>query len=459
MSAALRLTLAWFDFLPVQRWLNIIGGGLLALSLLLAIGSGFSEPASLVGGTGKLGVLLILITPVFCCGTALRYISALNTMYLRPNSRTQVLYGATLAITLMAAIAALPVLFEHLNQSISASHAPITRVSAIEVFATAWACGALICIVSFIASASTRASLLIMLTPVVVTQLDLSIRQHLPGVSSGFTIAVMAWIGFAAWYLRARTIRSPGNVQRSGYPRVLSRNTAAAQRPAIAHDAPASRTAALRQYLLGTASPVNLVLPGAVAAVLLLAVLPWLMRESSEAARQIPVVILGLLFWIGAAFGYRIVRRARLLWLRAGVDRGGLFRITERMGMTSGLFFLGPLATGVAAWSLIQRPGPAAHILLGMLPQLSLAPLLFYGFLGFTGSRPLVDRLLLFAMIFWLVIVAAITLPAETLPGTSLKLLAISAVLTWLLRMRALRRWRGLDWRIAQAMPTPMLRR
>jgi hypothetical protein len=455
MNTALRVALTWFDFLSLQRVLNIIGGGFLTLSLTYRLANELGAQLPPWEPLGVLGAVLILITPVAGAGAALRTFSARNAMRLLPYGRARVLCGTTLAITLMAAVATLPVLLAHLGEPVS--H-PLAHANPARVFAIAWTCAALICTFSFIASASARNMLLIILVPLSVSQLLFTLR-YLPAglgdraLASGmlvvlfFTSAALVWLAFCAWYLRAGTIRPTLHLMPGS--QWVSRMRATPADKALAVEPPIARTAAIRQYLLGDAMSLERsflwVALGTLMLGLVLAL--FLSKEGPDVLRISMSVVGYFAMNISVMFGYVPVQRARRLWLRAGIRREDLFRVTERLGVSSGLLLVGIAATGLAVWSLIQRPDLASQILLAVPLQLTLAACLLYACLGYTGTWTLPTLLLDVALGAWLLVVMGLARPVVNVSRTSLILLAATAVLTCLLRMRARRRWSTVHWR------------
>jgi hypothetical protein len=108
VKAALQIVRICFGLVPLQRWLNGIGVALIAMSVGIAIiGPGREFMGLIIAGV--LGMFLIALAPGFCGGAMLRHGLSRTLLHLRPHGRARMLLGATLAITLMAAVAALPV--------------------------------------------------------------------------------------------------------------------------------------------------------------------------------------------------------------------------------------------------------------------------------------------------------------------------------------------------------------
>lgn len=253
-----------------------------------------------------------------------------------------------------------------------------------------------------------------------------------------FAAGVAAWTAFSLWYLAT----SPA----------LRRNPAAAQRAALgaAHALlqPAtrrsarSRAAAATQYLAGTdALTWSAIGAGALAAALL-AAMAFMPVE--------PPLTLNLmaLAMIPATLAAMSVRRARMIWLRAGLDRATLFATTERLALRALILFIALPFAAMTTLAIVRHPDLATPVLLhaGTLLVFAVGAL----FAGMMCTRGALQT-------FGLCVVAgvpSVLIMASLQPGKVTAWLHIGALLLfstaalWL-RSLARRRWVELDWRLA----------
>jgi hypothetical protein len=154
---------------------------------------------------------------------------------------------------------------------------------------------------------------------------------------------------------------------------------------------------------------------------------------------------------------FHVVRRSKLLWLKAPLDRHGLFRACEaealRASTATAIAFC--LVT-IVAWMASSAVGLIpAYLLLGF--HLSArACLLYLGLMHVRGWTAL-DVLCAGALVGgWLVASAAIQEGAVP-PSLMLVLIAAGAGVTLALRLIALYRWHRIDWLVCKP-PDPAAR-
>jgi hypothetical protein len=214
---------------------------------------------------------------------------------------------------------------------------------------------------------------------------------------------------------------------------------------------------ARRQLLIGTASPLGLFIAGAVPALFLLLIWFVVSRVGPpDPTWEIPMLWMMLASMMPATLGYSIARRARFLWLRAGVARAGLFNLAERSGLAAAVVLVLALTIGFLCISLSNRPDRAVVLLLYVAEQWVFAACVFYAGLAATRGWD-AGGVLLAAFIGTLLLAHAIVIQphhgtsAGLVAGALLLLLPVVGLLRWYAR----RRWLVLDWRIARLLNQP----
>jgi hypothetical protein len=167
-----------------------------------------------------------------------------------------------------------------------------------------------------------------------------------------------------------------------------------------------------------------------------------------------------LAFQFGA-LGYATARRARLLWLRAGMTREALFRLGERQALRASLITWAVVAVVAFALSALADPSRIPQQLLYVAASAAVGTVLFYA--GFATVKAWhVGDMLLYIFLGVLFVVqfalAAMAWKDGDSTATTTSILLAAAILTIAMRWLAHRRWRGLDWRIA-TLPTVSSRR
>jgi hypothetical protein len=212
-----------------------------------------------------------------------------------------------------------------------------------------------------------------------------------------------------------------------------------------------SRPVALCQYLTGAESTRAHLLAGTAYGFLLALAFQFVIEPTRE---RTPADYLMFVTIGSASLSYVLVRRARLLWMRAGLDRAGLFAVTERHALRAVLAMFCVPALILVPMALVQRPDLTVSILLYLAAQLTAATCAQYAGLTVTRGWNVTS----FAMcigLSLLFLVMTITLQPHrgAFVWTYLATIVVFGGLTLVLRRSALRAWRSLDWRVAGAMP------
>jgi len=430
MNAVLRVWWTFFTALPLQRWL---GGTGAALCTLLAAG-GF------VSGTYELwifGLLVLFILAVFptlfASPAVFRALSAPRASQLLPRFRARMLGAVAL---LVATLLAIFVLFFVTSAAAANRALPLEPIGYAFAFATAmflW---------MFVQFGDWRWVWLWLAAPAALGVLGLLAPESRALVAAVPAwawpgAALLAWIGFAAWYVRARRI---GPIRFNPQPR--ARAWASAE---LGGALP--RDVALR--MLVTARPpgregwalalVGIVLGVNVAAMSVAA--PFFSFTSSFW----PFGTM-LLLWGHAT---SIVHRSRLLWLRMPGPRDAVRREVERALLRN---VRGAVLLIVAAAVIYASPLVGAspqQVLAGFL--LSACAALFSTYLAFASIPGRALHLVGFGLMI------ALQFPLLAPPFTSPTNVTIVTVAELggaiAFRMLALRRWRQIDWLRLRPLP------
>lgn len=454
MSGPLRIAISYFTLVPVQRWANVAGGSLLALAALI-IAFANDHP---VAGFGvfllTLGLALIGITPVFGGGVAMRVASTPTLLHLRPYGRLRLLAGTTLVITMLAALSALPALV--MDWFVPEPGEPLSdgNVGALVMFEGAWTAMALCWIIMFTISRSLLAFAAIGLIPVVTINVAKYLAPLFPSVTWVFACGLFAWALFALWYLKTPSVKRPEfpihNPLATSFQNSSAVRLAALGTPKGAF----SRERGTFFYIFACGSPLYFVGIGAWVTVLFLLVGVLTQASTGKSEFRMAGQLLGMLpffSFFGASIGYTTARRMRFIWLRAGMDRSGLFRLAERWGLRSVLTAWSMAASAALIIALVSGRGSAMEYILFVVVQGFMTIALFYaGTAAVRNWSP--GELLIYAGITIAFIFQAVTLMPmrDVSMGMMIADLLLAVFLVVYFRWRALRRWQTLDWRVAK---------
>ncbi len=450
MNAVLRIAWGYFSFLPLQRWVNIIGAVLIATGVTLAMAAtNARDSISMSAMLGLPGAFLIALGPIGVGGFALRYASSRSLLHLRPHGRLRMLLGTTLAITLVACVIALPILANHYALTELGSHSRLPAgLQPSAWFLAAWAFAAVFFLIMFMASCSRVLASLAPALAVIAAFASGAADSYTVDLQVIFAVILSAWAIFAVWYLRTSAIRRPTWVHdRSplGFGDFASGHMARLI-PAASLQSMSNR---LRMYLLGSASLLWYFAIGtfpALVLVVMTAVMPQ--KQRVELAS---VSFMFALTLVPGFLGYMTCLRARLLWLKTGLDRIALFRLVERLGLqTAVLTYCGGAAV-ILGVSMRGRQELATVMLFYAADVAALAVSLFY--LGMSFTRGLKAGSVFVGIAVGVVAIPAISV-INPMHGPSFIALSIVAglftAMALLLRWYAMLHWRAIDWRVAQ---------
>jgi hypothetical protein len=456
MRAVVRIALAYFGMLGVQSWINV--AGLLFLAGAAAAFAFGTAPGAVqtVFALCVMGVVIILVIPVCGGGVGMRLGSRPGVLHLRPHGRLRLLLGTTLAVTLAAMLAALPSLAAH-GFLVVHGFDPGTRFAPpLVVFGFAWTLFAAAFIYMFAVSWSLIGMMTFWMLPLAISQLARYVGHWASVVTLAQVMAfgLGAWALFALWYLRTGTIRRPvpkfGNspntmAECSPFQWLLATENARSDQP--------TRRLAISHYLLGCASNRLFVITGAwVGAIFLL-----LHFMGNERPRQ-PVQVLFMLSFLAFHFGamaYATARRARLLWLRAGMSRKALFLLGERQALRASLITWAIVASLALVVTALPDPARIPQLLLYAGAQAVVCIAAFYAGFAIVKDWHVGDMLLFIVLgVLFVVqiVLGALAWRSGRLTVTAVLILVIAGILAIALRLHAARRWSGLDWRIARPL-------
>jgi hypothetical protein len=456
VSAPLQIALIFFSGVRLQSWLNWGAGPLLGIALLWALATDSPRTAITAIAFAMFGVVLLVLVPVYAGGALLRMASTPTIMHLRPHGRRQMLLGATLAITLIAVLITLPAVVYPLSPlRITGKHA-FNNLPPAAVFQFAWGSAALLWVGVF--ALSSRPALL----PFCFIGLALVSRMAAPLISGLpfereqlmvmlFATGIVAWIAFALWYLAGPSVLRRGMigswVSGTGQQDFSRFNPRSLFRRNPASDAPISRAIATSQYLTGADSNWNAVLMGAIITSLITVLLHLLIKQPDQRSLTFILTILAISSVTMTVMG---VRRSRLLWLRAGLDRAALFAVTERHALRATLsLFAVPVAVFVTM-GVTQQPALAAPLLLHTATQMALGACAMYA--GTTVTRGVnAGTFVMFIALGIVGIVAMSILQPHKVISPLAHIVAFSLFsgLALVLRSYAKSAWLKLDWRMA----------
>lgn len=446
MSTVLRIAMTFFSAVPLQRWMNWIAAALMGFALVNLGNDGvmfLAVPAA----------LLAVMVPAFWGGAALRHACTPSLLHVRPHGRAKLLLGATLALTLVAAIAALPFQIEAWSSEAgSARRADVP--SAAFMFQIAWSALVIMWIALFAISRSQLAYALLGVLPVFVFLTGQRLLMHFGPLDWLLPGAALLWVGFGAWLMRTHQVARPA-VMPSGTSSDAHPFGGLMQLlPLSGRSTPAN---ARSLHLLG--GTLSMFVVNGIWIALIFGVVHLTMGNNGRGpgvyGSMFMLPFLGFMF---AAVGFTTARRARMLWLRSGLDRGALFRQAEVTGLRAMLIsWLIPAAVIIFA-VVVRTQRPLPMLLAFALPALALAVGLFYG--GMAMTRGLCVRDAVLALVLGVLFMAELALmhPARELSASNAAIAFAGALLAIVaLRSYAMRAWRQLDWRVAK-MPAPTAR-
>jgi hypothetical protein len=439
------LLLGWST---VTRWLLGIG---LALTGAGVLGLQAAWPArAFFTVAAVFGVITAVISPVVIGGTVFRGLSAPRMLRFIPQGRLKLLLGALgTQLLLTAFIAGVITLMATLAAS-AGMHASLF----VQVFALL----TLQCIGSFAAARLKAGGLLWLMSWALWAQLFAAgfryghLREFLAsqaGLGATAGIALLAWLLFGIFYLKARQIVVPHTEPGA---RPGARAGAKPVRVAAAADSRFTSAQAIPILLTGMPRERRAVIRRWFAAGLAVAMIAAVFNALQGHWNPGSLLIVALCLFAGPAAGSWagvMTQGAKALWFHAGLSRAEVFAQLE---MRSWRVLLGAFALcaalsacwfgvgGGRAPSVAWSPGVLAT-------PLASGALFLYAQLQYVRGRRFLD-LLLFAMAMVLWAVEFITVMGQGAPARIAALIGAQVLLVALLRPLARRRWDRIDWAV-----------
>ena len=438
----LRLALMYLRFMPSQRWVALTAALMMAAGLLMHEISVF-----------LLGAVLLVFFPAMFGGIAMRMVSSGSSLRLRPDGHRQLLLSGLLCTVLLAAMHVGPVLAairlgwlrptpDFPIQVVTITGAARYALLAWSIIASSWL--AMFCIVSV-----PLLGLLLALAPPLLLSVSPGVVAFLDGLSVPFAafplLVATAWVVFAAWYLRVRVLRNPVALTAAVLLRLQGRGQP--QHSAAGH-LTESRNVALRTYLTGSTSWKDLMLGFSISLVSLAPLA--LIAARRPGPRPLLAMVFAMLFAMGGPIlAFSGMRRARFLWLKAGVDRTALFGIVERLtALGTAIFVLVFAAALVLVTMLVQPQALPVLLLFGLAFAAFSFSMMYAAFCFVHPWTPICALPVLLCVAGWGYMVWRL-LPSSDprFADFSVAILA-SVVLAAVLRLIARRRWRAIDWQL-----------
>lgn len=448
MKAALRMALAYFSIVPLQRWLNLAALLLFVAAVITGSRAGSLAARSMAMGMTIFATLLAVMVPALMGGVAMRMASTRTLLHLRPHGRMTMVVAATLVITALAALCVLPGEF---GAWLRVPGARPAGAPLLPVFQVCWAVLALAWISIFAFSFSRYAFGLIGMIPVVTMGLGSRLMPVIPSATWVMAFGLVAWVLFGRWYQRVDSLSRPVSLMTGATwdGRDYSWLNWLVDR--FRSDGAVSRKEAEFVFLVG-GRPMVHVLVGLWVAFIFLAVhlLTGLGRHRPPSGQML--YMLPFVAFYPVTLCYNLTCRSRLLWLRTGLDRPALFRLTESLGLRALLWSWSIVAVVTGLVAVFLDGYPPRFVLEFMAPQMGLAACLAYVGLALVRDWSFGDVLLAIGGMVMFIAATVASVPtlrsANSIAPTVM--LPVTLVFLVLLRSLAAQRWRTLDWRLAR---------
>jgi hypothetical protein len=456
VRAVLRLALMFISFAPLQKWVASLGVAMIGS----AIAFNLDAPAKSMG----VGAMFLVVVPALFGGFSLRMASAGSAVHLRPGGHWKIFSGALLATLLLAAAM---VLAQWIPYNLGWVHAEgralgfFTAEGTLHLAIVVWSVISLLWLGTFVGIGSQQLGFGIL---ALVFLGGITGSSWLDNISLPFVTlpgaAALAWITFAIWYLRRPRIRSL--LQReleSNYGTEQQQNVTQRAMRWLLDNRSQGRDAAIRAYLLGTPSLKSQVFSSLIGMVMLTPLAVILARgNSSQILADVPLAFFGIQGLTGGSLAVAATRRSRMLWLRAGMDRGSLFGVVERWTLTAAAVALLTVAVPVGALSIWLSP-ERWHLFIGGMVALTAfsVAMLYAGMALICRKWEVVSISLGVSLLVVLGVLIAYLLPSLGATATraltaTLASLALAAVMRAFARVR----WRNVDWRVVRPPALPL---
>jgi hypothetical protein len=313
-----------------------------------------------------------------------------------------------------------------------------------------WPLAALGWILMFAASRTLLFAVVFPLVPLSAMKLP-ALFEAFPALEGWHVVAfgVAAWLLFGIWYLRTGRIAPPSgqhmNLAAAGtaspaFIWMLDRKESGTDTT--------SPALATFHNLMGTASYRLFVVTGAWTGLVFIAV-SLVTPTPRSGANALLLFMLPFMSVQCAVMAFTTARRARLLWLRTGMDRNHLFHLADKLALRASLATWGIVAGLALAFMLVSRPDDAMRIVLFVGAQGVVAICMHYVGLTLVRDGDVSDVLLGIVSLALLLLQMVLAQPGGDIPSRQpLITLATAVALLLPLRWYAHRRWRAIDWRL-----------
>jgi hypothetical protein len=444
VNTVLRITLTYFSVVPLQKWLSITGVLLITLALLMR-----SPPFAIASG---LGVVFLVMVPALLGGASMRLGSSRTVLQLRPYSRWRMLAAALLTACLMTLVCVFirwAVMLSGMGPANGNTSA--AQVTLAEFALAIWGGLSILWLVSFVGSGSGMWATLFGVGFIAMTSNKWEPLRALgsPPIVLA-TVGAACWVGFAFWYQQVLQVRRPGRMSSSS-PMGMGENNTGGWYSSMTESRSDSRAVAIKAYLLGTTSQIGFLLPGIMSALVVLPIY-FLQRKQGNGVVMLPVTFLTIFSGVAGGMSYMVARRARMLWLRAGLDRAGLFALGERTAAQAFSQMVISAALVLGIFSIVVKPEMTPRILVFIATQVAFATVLFYFGLSRTRNWTAAGIAACIVLGLGMILQMILLLPQTTgiPPVIAPALFGISVSLALLLRQHARRRWLSLDWHLTR---------
>jgi hypothetical protein len=408
-----------------------------------------------------LGLVLLIFPLAISGGGLLRMASGSKTLRLRPHGRLQVFAGATLVIIMLASIYAIVMGAQAANFPKVVLPAAATRLQSVVTLAgIAAATFSLSWIVIFMLSRVYGSFWQFLWIPLLSSSKFIRPPEWAGAATAILLcVAALAWCLFGLWYVKTADIKQPAfrpNTSLEEQP--VLREAQLWLRVVVYLQGPLSvtRRAAEHVYAMGANAKASFVL-GAMFSALLYLLWVFVAEVGSQKLAMSHIIFLCVFATAAGSCAWSITRNARSLWLRAGLDRSGLFYLAERLGLGCSFFtyFVGACAFGLISY--LRYPMPFPTLLLHLLTQMLLMLCFFYLFLAQIRGWNFMDAVIcIIAASGWVVVLVALSPMLRQSQKSSPEVMTMLNVCFALIvaalifRELARRRWKSIDWMLVR---------
>lgn len=448
MIGVLRLSLMYLRFMPLARVVALLGLSIMAACLTV--------PALNNNALYGVGAMLLVLVPAMLGGAAMRTASCGSRLHVKPHGHRRTLLAALLATALLCAAHVLSVLIPMWLGWLAPqpnTEFILTTAGAIRYVVVVWSVIAAMWLLMFLVVDFQKTLLsLFVLGALLANAVG---KRSTPDFSLPFAtipaFIALGWLVFSYWYLRRPRLRGLMQVAAEQWLGGNQRPKSTGRTLSIWDNGATGRNAALLAFLNGTPSMRSQLLSQGIPMVfLLLFALLQIRGNDAPDLMNPPMFFFGLFGITGWSLGFSTARRARFLWLKAGLDRTSLFRVTEIAVVQGTAIALVPAGALLLALSIWRQPDLIAAALLYIATFSLLGVCAMYQGLAFMRQRNVLDIAL--AIIFVAAWIALMIWLLPTFGHTTATIITLCAALPLaaVLRAHARARWHNIDWHLTR---------